>query len=74
MGSRTSSEEKKTVDTTGNVNNNVVIQEPVPVETQEIVILLSIITTIKIFELLIFLYKQHVKGIKKKFDKNPSPA
>lgn len=69
MGGSTSNA-KKQVDSTGTVNNNVVITEPVPIETREVLILLMIITTIKIIEFLIFLYKQHVKSVKKKINMN----
>lgn len=74
MGGKESKEETKTVDTTGNVNNNVVIQEPVPVAMEEVIILLAIITAIKIIELVIYFYKVHTRNVKKKYSANTSPA
>lgn len=71
MGGGESKVETKTVESTGHVNNNLVIQEPVPIQTDEIIILLCVIAVIKILELGIFVYKQHVKGIKKKYNNDP---
>lgn len=67
MGSSDSKEETKTVDSNGNVNNNIVIQDPVPIHSKDISVVLYIICAIKIFELIIFLYKFHSKNLKKKY-------
>lgn len=71
MGSSESKEEHKTVDTTGNVNNNLVIGGEVDVFSIEIVILLGIICAIKIIEFVYFLYNQKYKKIKKRIAERP---
>lgn len=65
MGSNTSTE-KKTVDSTGTVNNNVVVNGEVDVTSLEIVILLGIICAIKIMEFIYFIYKRNYHNIKKR--------
>lgn len=67
MGNNDSKEETKTVDTTGNVNNNVIIGEPVKIHSNEIIMLLYIICAVKIIELILFFYKVHLKRVKKKY-------
>lgn len=66
MGNTDSKEETKAVDSNGNVNNNVVIQEPNS-KNSDIKIVLYIICGIKIIELLIFIYKFHRKNLKRKY-------
>lgn len=65
MGGSTSSE-KKTVDSTGAVNNNVVVNGEVDVSSFEIIILLGIICAIKIMEFIYFIYRRHYQNVKKK--------
>lgn len=65
MGGSTSSE-KKTVDSTGTVNNNVVVNGEVDVSSLEIIILLGIICAIKILEFIYFVYGRHYHNIKKR--------
>lgn len=60
----------KTVETQGQVNNNVVIDHAVDVTSDEIIILLAIICAIKIIEFIYFLYSRHSKSIKKKYQQN----
>lgn len=62
----TSSSEKKTVDSTGTINNNVVVNGEVDVTSLEIVILLGIICAIKIMEFIYFIYKRHYQNVKKR--------
>lgn len=72
MGSWFSSpnSETKTVESDGAVNNNVVIQgEPLGYEF-EIMVLLSIICAIKIFEILLFVYKKHTKTVKQNYERS----
>lgn len=64
MGTTQSKEEVKAVDTNGNVNNNVIIEET---KHNEIFILLLIICIIKLIEVIVFLYKTHKKMLKKKY-------
>ncbi|HBK84076.1 MAG TPA: hypothetical protein DDZ41_10870 [Flavobacterium sp.] len=70
MGTSESKEETKTVDSTGEVNNNIVIQDPVQIHNKDITTVLYIICAIKIFELLVFVYKFHAKSMKKKYFKS----
>lgn len=65
MGGSTSSE-KKTVDSTGAVNNNVVVNGEVDVSSFEIIILLGIICAIKIMEFIYFIYRRHYQNVKKR--------
>ncbi len=66
MGNSESKTENKAVDTNGNVNNNVVIQEPIPV-TNNFTFAIWIICGIKIIELFIYIYKFHQRNLKKKY-------
>lgn len=70
MGSTQTKDEQKTVDTTGQVNNNVVIQETVDVYSSEIVLLLSVIVVLKLIEFLCYVYMQHARKMKKKYSGN----
>lgn len=59
--------ETKTVDSTGTVNNNVVVTEPVPIENRQILILIWVICILRVAEFLWMLYREHHKGLKKKY-------
>lgn len=65
MGSSQSTKETKTIDTTGNVNNNVVINDQVNIYSQEITGLLAVICVLKIIEFIYFIYTKHYRHIKK---------
>ncbi len=65
MGTKESKEE--VVDTNGNVNNNVVIQQSVPIHNFEITILLYVVCIVKIIQFIFFIYKFHLRKIKKKY-------
>lgn len=67
MGSSQSQQETKTIESTGHVNNNAVIQETEDVYSMEIVILLSILCALKILEIGIFLYSKYKQQMKKKY-------
>lgn len=67
MGLFSSKSEDKTIDTNGNVNNNVVVEESVNIYSFEIIALLTIICIIKIIELACYLYVRHEKKIKRKY-------
>jgi hypothetical protein len=64
--------ETKVVDSTGEVNNNVVVQQEAPfdIHSNELIALVGTICLIKIIELIYFLYKVHTKTIKKKYKNN----
>ncbi len=68
MGSE-ESKEQKTVDATGNVNNNVVIQESVPVHNFELKILIYVICVVKIVQFLFFIYKFQSKRLKRRYNR-----
>lgn len=72
MGSSESREEVNVVDTTGQVNNNVVVEfgalrKSVHDYGMEIVILLLILCIIKILEFSSYIYINHIRKLKKKY-------
>lgn len=71
MGASESKKEHKTVDTTGNVNNNLVIGGQVDVFSIEIIVLLGIICIIKTIELIYFLYSKNYHRMKKRIVERP---
>lgn len=63
-----STKEAKAVESTGHVNNNLVIGKvsgEVDVYSIEIVILLGIICAIKIIEFIYFVYRRHYQNVKR---------
>lgn len=70
MGSWFSSNEAKEtkLETSGEINNNVIIQDTVTVHNNEIIILLYIIAILKMAEFIIYIYNQYMKTIKKKYE------
>lgn len=70
MGSWFSSNEAKEtkLETSGEINNNVIIQDTVTVHNNEIIILLYIIAILKMAEFIIYIYNQYIKKIKKKYE------
>lgn len=73
MGSTESKSETKTIDTTGNVNNNVVINDQVNIYSREITGLLAIICVLKIIEFIYFIYTKHYRRIKKHLTQQSPP-
>lgn len=68
---------QKTIDSSGEVNNNVVINEPDAQSSQlfQLVVISWTICVIKIIEFLLFVYNRHQKQLKKKYNNkanNPS--
>lgn len=65
--------QRKLVESDGEVNNNVVIQEGMAPGTSnygfEIMVISAIICAVKLFEFAVFLYKNHTKLIKKSYDR-----
>lgn len=72
FSSKTETEEK-VVDTTGNVNNNVVINGQVDVVSMEIVTLLWIICALKVIEFIYFLYTKCYRNMKKRVVEKQRP-
>lgn len=83
MGWFTSSEEvqeieQKTVDSNGNINNNVIIQEAADTHHQTIIgekmlIATYILVAAEVMKLGIYLYHSFAKKFKKKYQANPQP-
>lgn len=65
-------EEQKTVDSTGAINNNLVLSTPVPIHYKQMEILIWIICIIKVLEFCVCIYKVHSKMLKKKYSNNPA--
>lgn len=65
---------QKTVESSGEVNNNVVINEPFhqSSEYMQLLVVSWIICGIKIIEFLLFIYNRHQKQLKKKYTTNSS--
>lgn len=55
-GGESKSTQEKSVDTTGNVNNNVIVDNEVPIVSKEIVLLLSAIVILQVFQLCMYIY------------------
>lgn len=62
-----SSEERKNVDTTGTVNNNVVLSEPVGISDFEVEFVLWGLLALKLLELGLFAFREYRRSIKKKY-------
>jgi hypothetical protein len=62
--------EQKTIESDGQVNNNFVIQETVDVYNKEIIVMLAVIAFLKLLEFAYFIYKEHSKMLKKRFERN----
>lgn len=67
MGGTQTKETKQNAQSTGQVNNNIVVEDTVQVTNDHIVILLSIIVLIKCFEVFYTLYRAHRRSIKKRY-------
>lgn len=75
MGSSASTDEKKTVDTSGTVNNNVVIQEESFSKTLECILMVNtIIAVVQIIEFVYFVYFKHKKQWEKKYGSQTATA
>lgn len=70
MGSWFSKNEKiqKTVEATGQVNNNIILEDSVTIHNTEIIILLYVIAVVKVCEFIVFLYNTHTKRLKRRFN------
>lgn len=70
MGHTESKVESKAVDANGEVNNNVVIEQPVQILGGQMTILLYIICVVKILQFIFLIYKLHLRSIKKRYQKS----
>lgn len=64
--------QSKNSDNNGEIVNNVIIEDTVSVENSKIIILLIIIAAVKVAEFLYALYKDHKRGLKKKYLSEPA--
>lgn len=67
MGGKQSTANKQAANTTGAVNNNIVIDESVAVHNNYIVILLFIIAGVKVIELIMNIYYAHRRNLRKRY-------
>lgn len=70
MGNWGSATEHKNVESDGQVNNNVILEGPGAAYDTEMLVLTAIICAIKIFEFVVFMYKNHAKFIKERYERN----
>lgn len=66
MGTKNS----KKVDYTGEIINTVVVQ-PVNIESKEILIMLYVLVTLKVFEVIYMIYKDHKRSLKRRYRSEP---
>lgn len=59
--------EEETLKSTGEVNNNVFVSNPVNIESGKMVTLLGIICVVKVLEFLYICFKAYQRGQKKKY-------
>lgn len=70
MGTWFSSEHgEKITENTGEVQNNITINDPVTIQNQEIIIMLFVICAIKTMEFVYFIYRMQFKCIRKRIQK-----
>lgn len=62
----------KNADNNGEIVNNVIIEDTVNIENKQIVLLLTIIAAVKILEFLYTIYKDHRRGLRKKYLETPA--
>lgn len=62
------SSEEQTLESNGEVNNNVIVGNPVNIENNLMVALLSIICFIKVVEVIYIAMKSYRRSIKKKYN------
>lgn len=62
------SSEEQTLESNGEVNNNVIIDNPVNIENDMMVTLLAVICFIKIVELVYIAMKSYHRSMKKKYN------
>lgn len=72
MGQTQSS--SKEIESDGEVNNNVVINEPKNNGNSQVLLVLWIICALKIIEFALYIYNRHQKSLKKRYTNNGTPA
>lgn len=67
--------EKKTVDSNGAINNNVIFKEGINVLYQyELAFMMLIITIIKIIKLVVIIYQMHKRNLRKTYANRGDPS
>lgn len=69
MGNWFSASEHKNIESDGQVNNNVILEGSGGKYEVEMLILTAIVCAIKIFEIVVFIYKHHTRYIREKHSK-----
>lgn len=67
------SQTKQAATSSGAVNNNIVIDESVPIHNDYIVILLCIIAVVKVIELFMNIYYAHRRNLRKRYSLKFTP-
>lgn len=70
MGLLFGSSEEQIVESTGEVNNNVIVSNPVNIESKEMVTLLGIICLVKVVELAYICFKAYQRSLKKRYQQS----
>lgn len=70
MGNWWSTNTEKTIDSNGNINNNLVFEGPLTVQNTEVFVMVAIICVIKIIEVLHLAFRAYTKNLKKKYSSN----
>lgn len=65
---RTKNSKTDEINSTGTVNNNVIVNDTVNIYSKEIVYLLIAILALKMFEIVIFIYFKHRRHLKKVYE------
>lgn len=63
MGSSASTRTEKKIDATGNVNNNVVIEQSVPIHNDTLLALLYVLVAIHIIKFVYKIYRRHMRNV-----------
>lgn len=75
MGGKSSThDENKTVDATGVVNNNLILNEKINIYSVELVVLMSIICVLKAIKLGLTIYLSMKRNIKKTYANRQNPV
>lgn len=63
------SKQEKSIDSTGEVNNNnnVIVSNEVSIVISEIVTLLAVLVALQLFQLCLYVYAQYTKKLKKRY-------
>lgn len=75
MGNGDSKQEAKTIDSNGQVNNNIVIQEAKDIHQQtehfqQMLIIMYIRCFLEVIKICIYIYNCHLKKLKKRYQNN----